>query len=448
MTQLRAAREGELSAALKEVARQEGIEAERLRELVAAGSVVLPANPGHSGLQPRGIGRELRVKVNANLGTSPAQTDLQAELEKLQVALEAGADTVMDLSTGGDLAAIRAAILERCPLPLGTVPIYEAVALTMERGGSSPADLDPELLFEVIERQAQQGIDFMTVHCGVTARGLQLLQDGRRLAGVVSRGGAFLAVWMLHHHRENLLYERFDELLAIARCHDVTLSLGDGLRPGCLADAGDAAQIEELVTLGALVERCRQADVQVMVEGPGHVPLDQIRAQVELEKTVCRGAPFYVLGPLVTDIAPGYDHISGAIGGALAAWAGADFLCYVTPAEHLGLPSAADVRAGVIAARIAAHAADIARGRPAARDPDDAMARARLALDWDQQTQLALDPPLVCASRQAWQEEHGEGEEADLCSMCGRFCAVRTAREAFPRRTSRDVRSGKGTSLP
>jgi len=441
MTQLQRARHGEVSAELEEIAGVESVAAEDLGRLVAEGSAVIPANPAHRGLRPRGIGRGLRVKVNANLGTSPAQSDLQTELEKLAVALEAGTDTVMDLSTGGDLDAVRAAILERCPLPLGTVPLYEAVVRTMQQRGKTPADLDPELFFEVVERQAEQGVDFMTVHCGVTVRGLELLADERRLAGIVSRGGAFLAAWMLRHRDENPLYERFDELLAIAARHDVTLSLGDGLRPGCLADAGDAAQIEELITQAELIERCQEAGVQVIVEGPGHVPMEQVRAQVELAKSVCRGAPFYVLGPLVTDVAPGYDHISGAIGGALAAWAGADFLCYVTPAEHLGLPSAGDVRAGVIASRIAAHAADIARGRPAAREPDDAMARARLALDWERQRELALDPVLVCERRGPWLSEHGEGEEADLCSMCDRFCAVRTAREAFAR-ASREEGSG------
>lgn len=431
MTQLQMARAGRLSTELAAVAEQEQLDSAQLRAAVAEGSVVIPANPSHRGLSPRGIGRGLRVKVNANLGTSPVQSEAHQELEKLQVAIEAGADTVMDLSTGGDLAAIRSSMLECCPLPLGTVPIYEAVAETVRDGTHTPADLEPELLFEVIERQAEQGVDFMTLHCGISQRGLELLRAQPRLAGIVSRGGAFLAAWMCRHGAENPLYERFDELLGMAKAHDLTLSLGDGLRPGCLADAGDAAQIEELIVLGELVERSRQAGVQVMVEGPGHVPLDQVRAQVELEKTICRGAPFYVLGPLVTDIAPGYDHISGAIGGALAAWAGADFLCYVTPAEHLGLPTAADVRAGVIASRIAAHAADIARRQPGSRAPDDAMAEARAALDWERQRQLALDPAIVSARRSEWDEGHRQREDADACSMCGRFCAVRTAREAL-----------------
>jgi len=431
MTQLERARNGEVTPEVLAVALDEAGDAEELRLRVAAGSVVIPANPGHTGLVPKGIGAGLRVKVNANVGTSPDLCDIDLEIAKLSTALAAGTDTVMDLSTGGDLASIRARMLALCPVPLGTVPIYEAAVEALDAGAESPAEIPDDALFGAISRHAEQGVDFVTVHCGVTRRALGLLrQQGRRL-GIVSRGGALLAARMLRSGEENPLYARFDDLLDIAHAHDVTLSLGDGLRPGCLADAGDQAQIEELVTLGELVRRARDAGVQVMVEGPGHVPMHQVRAQMEMQQTLCDGAPFYVLGPLVTDIAPGYDHIAGAIGGALAAWAGASFLCYVTPAEHLGLPSSEHVRAGVMASRIAAHAADIARGTGNARATDDAMAQARWELDWGRQADLALDP---CAVR-AWHlpcADNGApmGERA-ACSMCGRFCALKVSAEAL-----------------
>ncbi len=431
MTQYESARDGRTTSEMLAVAEAERLPVDEIRALVAAGKVVVPANPTHRGLSPRGIGGGLRVKVNANIGTSPDAVSLEAELAKLDAAVGAGADAVMDLSTGGNLAAIRQAILERCPVPLGTVPIYEAAAIAIERAGDITSGLTPDLLFEVIQRQAEQGVDFVTVHCGVTRRAVQLLLDQGRKLGIVSRGGSFLAAWMHEYGVENPLYTRYDDLLDIARAHDVTLSLGDGLRPGCLADAGDRAQLEELVTLGELVRRARAAGVQVMVEGPGHVPLDQVRTQMEIQKTVCEGAPFYVLGPLVTDIAPGYDHITSAIGGALAAWAGADFLCYVTPAEHLGLPEPEHVRQGVIASRIAAHAADIARGLPGARRVDDQMARARCQLDWKRQAELALDPRVVLEWR-ARREDAGQIVETDdPCSMCGHFCAVKVSSEAL-----------------
>lgn len=440
MTQVRDARQGVTSEAIDRVAVREGVAATDLRDLVGRGMVVVPANPLHEHLEPVGIGSGLRVKVNANIGTAPGGGGTEDELRKLHVARDAGADTVMDLSIDGDLQTLRAELLRQCPLPFGTVPLYEAASSAACTNGA-PERLSEDLLLEVVERQAKQGVDFMTVHCGLTQRALGLLRADTRRMGIVSRGGSLLAAWMIAHGKENPFYSRFDDLLAIARAHEVTLSLGDGLRPGCLADAGDAAQIEELVTLGELVRRARAAEVQVMVEGPGHVPLDQVRAHVTMQKTVCQQAPFYVLGPLVTDIAPGYDHIAGAIGGALAAWAGADFLCYITPAEHLGLPADEDVRAGVIAARIAAHAADVARGRAEARGRDDQMAAARWALDWERQSELALDPAVVRRWRAAWSETCGDMVDHAACSMCGAFCAVKTARKAFGMNADRPVQA-------
>lgn len=422
-TQKIKAERGELTPEMETVARAEGLRPEELMELVARGEVVIPANRNHRGLNPKGIGKGLRVKVNANLGTSTDHADLEEELAKLRLALEAGTDTVMDLSTGGDLDAIRRAILEHCPVPLGTVPIYQAAIEAAERKGGI-IFMTPEDIFAVIERQAADGVDFMTVHCGVTLATLERLRRQGRVTDIVSRGGAFLATWMLYHGKENPLYEGFDRLLEIARRHDVTLSLGDGLRPGSLADATDRAQIEELIVLGELVEEARRAGVQVMVEGPGHVPLDQVAANVLVQKRLCRDAPFYVLGPLVTDIAPGYDHIACAIGGALAAYYGADFLCYVTPAEHLRLPKPEDVREGVIAARIAAHAADLARGNKEAWKKDLEMSKARKALDWERQMELCIDP---VKARQLRSQRLPS--ERDVCTMCGKFCAIKLVKE-------------------
>lgn len=422
-TQKIKAERGELTPEMETVARAEGLRPEELMELVARGEVVIPANRNHRGLNPKGIGKGLRVKVNANLGTSTDHADLEEELAKLRLALEAGTDTVMDLSTGGDLDAIRRAILEHCPVPLGTVPIYQAAIEAAERKGGI-IFMTPDDIFAVIERQAADGVDFMTVHCGVTLATLERLRRQGRVTDIVSRGGAFLATWMLYHGKENPLYEGFDRLLEIARRHDVTLSLGDGLRPGSLADATDRAQIEELIVLGELVEEARRAGVQVMVEGPGHVPLDQVAANVLVQKRLCRDAPFYVLGPLVTDIAPGYDHIACAIGGALAAYYGADFLCYVTPAEHLRLPKPEDVREGVIAARIAAHAADLARGNKEAWKKDLEMSKARKALDWERQMELCIDP---VKARQLRSQRLPS--ERDVCTMCGKFCAIKLVKE-------------------
>jgi len=433
-TELVLAQRREVSPAVEAVAARERREPEFVRERVAAGRVVVPANRHHTSLSPMGIGRELSVKVNANLGTSSLSSGLVAELRKLEAAVGLGADTVMDLSTGGDVAGVRAAILARSGVPVGTVPIYEAACRVEDTN-----DLSAELLLAVIEAQARQGVDYMTIHAGVLRRHVPLAC--RRTLGIVSRGGAILARWMAVHGEENPLYARFDDVLAICREHDVTLSLGDGLRPGCLADASDEAQFAELDVLGELVQRSRRAGVQAMVEGPGHIPLDQIAMNMERERLVCDDAPFYVLGPVVTDCAPGYDHITSGIGAALAAMHGAAMLCYVTPKEHLGLPNARDVRDGVVAYRIAAHAADIARGIPGARDRDDAISRARAAFDWEGQFDLALDPARARELRAEAVAEQGAGAPAPgvaavpgrepYCTMCGpRFCSLRAFGDA------------------
>ena len=417
MTQLELAREGTLSPQMRAVAEKEGIDPETVREMVAEGFVVIPANINHKRLEPCGIGKALRTKVNANIGTSSDYGDVNTELEKLQAAASAQADTVMDLSTGGDISAIRCAIIDSTSLTLGTVPLYQAAIEAINKWGSIVA-MPVDHLFAVIQEQAEDGVDFMTVHCGVTLKAVSRLRQSPRVTDVVSRGGAFTIGWMLHNEQENPLYEFYDRLLDIARRYDVTLSLGDGLRPGSLADASDRPQIEELLTIGELVERSRAAGVQVMVEGPGHMPLDQIAANVQLEKLVCKGAPFYVLGPLVTDIGAGYDHITAAIGGAIAAAYGADYLCYVTPSEHLSLPDANDVREGVLATRLAAHAGDIVKGVKGALDWDLKMSLARKNLDWQEQMKLALDPGRATKAR-AQHDTSGSG-----CSMCGQYCAM------------------------
>jgi len=417
MTQLELAREGIISPQLKLVAQREEIEAEFIRQGVARGTIVIPANIKHLNLIPCGIGKGLSTKVNANIGTSSDFGNIGTELEKLQVAIDCGADTVMDLSTGGDISAIRQAIIASSPLPIGTVPIYQAGIEAIARRGAI-VKMTADDLFATIEEHARDGVDFITVHCGVTRSAIARLKQQGRVTDVVSRGGAFLIGWMLHNGRENPLYEHYDRLLEIAREFDVTLSLGDGMRPGSLADATDRAQVEELLTLGELVQRAQQAGVQVMVEGPGHLPLNQIEANIQLQKTICKGAPFYVLGPLVTDIAAGYDHITGAIGGAIAAAAGADFLCYVTPAEHLSLPGPEDVRQGVIASRVAAHAGDIVKGVKGAEEWDMKMSVARKQLDWEEQARLSLDPEL---SHQVHSRHTTAGA---TCSMCGEYCAM------------------------
>ena len=425
MTQRIKAQKGVVTKEMKRVAREEGISPERLREKIASGRVVIPANRNHRGVRPVGIGEGLRIKVNTNLGTSSDHVDLEEELKKLEVSIQAGTDAVMDLSTGGDIDAIRKEIIRHSPIPVGTVPIYEA-AIEAVKKRKTLAKMRVEDLFEVIERQAEEGVDFITVHCGVTRNTVERLRRTHRLLGVVSRGGSFLIEWMIYNGKENPLYEHFDRLLEIAKKCDVTLSLGDGLRPGCLADATDRPQVQETILLGELTERAWAEGVQVMIEGPGHVPLDQIEANVLLEKRLCRGAPFYVLGPLVTDISPGYDHITCAIGGAVAGKAGADFLCYVTPSEHLKLPSIEDVREGVIATRIAGHAADIARGNKIALERDIEMAKARMAFDWEKQIELSLDP-----DKAKRYHEQGKSGEKDVCTMCGEFCAIKRLKDFF-----------------
>jgi len=417
MTQLELARDGIVSPQMVRVAQREKVEAEFIRQGLLKGTIVIPANIKHSNLVPCGIGQGLKTKVNANIGTSSDFGNIDTELEKLRVAIDSGADTVMDLSTGGDISAIRRAIIAASPLSVGTVPIYQAGIEAIDRYDAI-VKMTADDLFAVIEEHARDGVDFITVHCGVTQSAIARLKQQGRVTDVVSRGGAFLIGWILYNERENPLYEYYDRLLEIAREFDVTLSLGDGMRPGSLADATDRAQVEELLIIGELVQRAQQAGVQVMVEGPGHLPLNQIETNVQLQKAICKGAPFYVLGPLVTDIAAGYDHITGAIGGAIAAAAGTDFLCYVTPAEHLSLPDPEDVRQGVIASRIAAHAGDIVKGVKDAEQWDREMSLARKRLDWEEQARLSLDPQ---RSRRVHSKHSSAGT---ACSMCGEYCAM------------------------
>jgi len=421
VTQMHQARNGVITDQMRHVAHAEHLDPELIRSEVASGRMIIPANVHHAHLKPIGIGAAARCKVNANIGSSSAASDLQQELRKLRVAIEHGADTVMDLSTGGDINAIRIAIIEESSVPIGTVPIYQAVA---EVG--SVEELSAQDLLDIVELQAKQGVDYMTVHAGVLKDVLPLTRQ--RVTGIVSRGGSILAHWMLVHGQENPLYTHFDDLLEICARHDVSLSLGDGLRPGCLADASDEAQFAELEVLGQLTLRAWERNVQVMIEGPGHIPIDQIEMNVRREVEACHGAPFYVLGPLVTDVAPGYDHITSAIGGALAGYYGAAMLCYVTPKEHLGLPDLEDVRQGLIACRIAAHAADVARGRPGVRNWDDELSRARFAFQWERQFELAIDPE---TARRMHDETLPDEcyKDAEYCSMCGPgFCSMRVSR--------------------
>ena len=420
MTQIEQARRGAITPEMEYVARREGLEPETIRAEVARGRMVIPANVEHlrQGLEPMGIGIKARCKINANIGNSAVTSDIDNELAKLKLAVELGADTVMDLSTGGNIDAIRKAIIAASPVPIGTVPIYQAVQQVKSVG-----DLTEALLLDMVEHQAKQGVDYMTLHAGILMEYLPL--TAHRVTGIVSRGGSLLAQWMVLHRKQNPLYTRFDDLCDIMRQYDVTWSLGDSLRPGCLADASDAAQFAELKTLGELTRRARERGCQVMVEGPGHIPMDQIAMNMEMEAVECDEAPFYVLGPLVTDIAPGYDHITSAIGAALAAWHGASMLCYVTPKEHLGLPEIEDVRQGVIAYKIAAHAADIARHRQGARDRDDALSRARYAFDWEEQFRLSLDPETARRMHDETLPQEAF-KTAAFCSMCGpKFCSMR-----------------------
>ncbi|RJP28404.1 MAG: phosphomethylpyrimidine synthase ThiC [Actinobacteria bacterium] len=418
-TLLEELRLGAVPPMVEELAAAEGMETGDLVDVLLDGTAVTPYNITRTMDKPCVVGGGSRIKVNANIGTSSDYTGMEDELVKVRAAVEAGADTVMDLSTGGPIDRVRDAVVAASPVPVGSVPIYQAAVRAQDEKGSIVA-MDPDDMFRAIEDHCASGVDFITVHCGVTGKVLEALKANPRVADIVSRGGAFLAGWILHHGEENPLYAGFDRLLDIARKYEVTLSLGDGLRPGCIEDASDAAQVAELVVLGELVKRCREAGVQCMVEGPGHIPLHQVEANIRMAKGITRGAPFYVLGPLVTDVAAGYDHIAAAMGGAIAAMAGADFLCYVTPREHLGLPTAEDVREGVIVTRIAAHAADIARGIPGARDWDLSMSRARKGLQWEEQLELALDP---VKARRLFGERQVEGEKA--CTMCGDFCAMR-----------------------
>ncbi|MEE9116590.1 MAG: phosphomethylpyrimidine synthase ThiC [Thermoplasmata archaeon] len=408
-----------LTPEIEAVAKDEKIDPERLRRLVSAGRVVIPSNPKHS---PKliGIGEGLKIKVNSNLGSSPDHINLEEELEKVRISVKYGADTVMDLSTGGDIDEIRRRILKETSVPLGSVPIYQAGLAAVRKG--SLVDMNEDDMFSGVEKHAKDGVDFMTVHCGVTKEGARLLRDSGRKLGVISRGGSWLVSWILHNDTENPLYSNYDYLLEMAKEYDFTISLGDGLRPGCIADATDAPQLHELIVLGELVKRAREADVQTMVEGPGHIPLNQIETNVQMEKSVCDGAPFYVLGPLPTDIATGYDHLAGAIGGALAGYYGADFLCYMTPAEHISLPTVEDVKEGVIGTKIAAHVADLALGR--GWEKDLKMAEARKALDWDEMFKLVFDPEAAKEKRKSMSPQL-----EDSCSMCGDVCAIRLANE-------------------
>jgi phosphomethylpyrimidine synthase len=422
-TMLEELRRGSVTPVLQKVAADERMELGDLAEALIKGTAVMPYNKRREMKSPRVIGGGSRIKVNANIGTSSDYVGMEEELLKLRAAVEAGADAVMDLSSWGPIDRVRDAVIANSPIPVGTVPIYQAALRSIDEKGSIVA-MTPDDMFRAIEDHCASGVDFITVHCGVTAGVLESLKANPRIADIVSRGGAFLAGWILHNGEENPLYSEFDRLLDIARRYEVTLSLGDGLRPGCIEDASDASQIAELVILGELVKRSREAGVQCMVEGPGHVPMHQVEANVRMAKAITRGAPFYVLGPLVTDVAAGYDHVASAIGGAIAAMNGADFLCYVTPREHLGLPTAEDVREGVIVTRIAAHAADIARGIPGAREWDLRMSKARKALRWGDQLRLALDP---VTARRLFGERQVEGEEA--CTMCGDLCAMRFVAE-------------------
>jgi phosphomethylpyrimidine synthase len=416
-TQMYYARKGIITGEMEYVAKRENLPVEAVRSEIARGRMIIPANINHGSLEPMCIGIASKCKINSNIGNSATTSNIQDELEKLHYSVKFGADTIMDLSTGGDIPRIRQAIIDESPIPVGTVPIYEALSRVRR-----VQDLTPEIMLEVIEEQAQQGVDYMTIHAGVLIQYVPLAAN--RITGIVSRGGSILAEWMVKNHRQNFLYERFEDICKIFQKYDVSFSLGDGLRPGSIADASDEAQFAELKTLGELTKIAWEHDVQVMIEGPGHIPLDQIQMQVEKEMELCYEAPFYTLGPLVTDIAPGYDHITSAIGAAMIGWHGASMLCYVTPKEHLGLPNREDVKQGIIAYKIAAHAADIARKRPGARDRDDELSRARYNFDWNRQFELSLDPEGARAMHDETLPEEGF-KEAHFCSMCGpKFCSM------------------------
>jgi phosphomethylpyrimidine synthase len=445
MTQLEAARAGQITPEMEYVAERESLTPEVIREEVATGRMVIPANTVHlaESLEPMCIGIAASCKINANIGNSAVTSDAETELDKLHTAVHFGSDTVMDLSTGHDIDQIRRNIIKASPVPIGTVPIYQM----LEELDGDMESMRPQHFLDMVEHQAKQGVDYMTIHCGVLLEHLHLTTE--RVTGIVSRGGSLIAKWMMAHRQQNPLYEHFDDLCDIMRQYDVTWSLGDGLRPGCLADASDAAQFAELDTLGELVKRSWDRGTQVMVEGPGHVPMDQIAMNVEKQIEICHGAPFYLLGPLVTDVAPGYDHITSAIGAAMAGWSGAAMLCYVTPKEHLGLPNKEDVRQGVIAYKIAAHAADVARQRPGARDRDDALSKARFEFDWNEQFRLSLDPETA-------QRFHDETlpqdtfKSAHFCSMCGpKYCSMKITEDIRAMESEGqlvEIETGKETS--
>lgn len=423
-TRIELARQGIITDEVKQVALDERIEPEQLSQDIAEGLTVISRNINHD-IKPMCIGKGLRTKINANIGTSKDRISLDDEMQKLDVLIKFGADAVMDLSTGGPIKDIRRLLMRKSTISVGTVPIYEAIAKAAEEKGSI-AKMSVDDLFSAIEGHAEEGVDFVTVHCGLTRRTIETLREDGRVLDIVSRGGAFLVEWMIYNDRENPLYEHYDRLLEMSRKYDLTLSLGDGARPGCLADATDRTQIDELLTLGELRDKAVEAGVQVIIEGPGHVPLNQIELNMKMQKEICKGAPFYVLGPLVTDIAMGYDHVAAAIGGAIAGAAGADFLCYVTPSEHIRLPSIEDVKEGVIVSKIAAHAADIAKGVKGAVDIDNEMARRRKALNWNGQIELSFDPEKI----KKWRAEVPP-TESEVCSMCGEFCAIKTVEEAL-----------------
>lgn len=423
-TQMEAARMGIVTPELEAVAKKENRSVEELLPLMASGKMVIPANVNHKSLDPNGVGSMLKTKINVNLGISRDCKDYDIEMKKVMRAVDLGAEAIMDLSSHGNTQPFRQKLCAECPAMIGTVPIYDSVIHYQRDLGT----LTAQDFIDVVRLHAQDGVDFVTLHCGITRKTIDQIKNGGRKMNIVSRGGSLVFAWMSMTGNENPFYEYYDEIVEICREYDVTISLGDACRPGCLADATDGCQIEELIMLGELTERAWKRDVQVMVEGPGHVPMDQIAANMKIQQTICKGAPFYVLGPLVTDIAPGYDHITAAIGGAIAAWNGAAFLCYVTPAEHLALPNVDDVHQGIIASKIAAHAADIAKGIPGARNQDDRMADARKALDWDAQWLEALDPEVAKEIRKSRMPEE---DHSDTCSMCGKFCAVRSMNKAL-----------------
>lgn len=423
-TQMDAARKGIITPQMQIVAKKEKMREEELRELVAQGKVAIPANVGHTSLDPEGVGSMLRTKINVNLGVSRDCKDYDVEMEKVLSAVDLGAEAIMDLSSHGNTQPFRQKLTSECPAMIGTVPVYDSVIHYQRDLGT----LTAQDFIDVVELHAKDGVDFVTLHCGITRKTIDQIKRHKRKMNIVSRGGSLVFAWMSMTGQENPFYEYYDQILDICEKYDVTISLGDACRPGCLADASDVCQIEELVRLGELTKRAWDHNVQVMVEGPGHVPLDQVAANMKIQQQICMGAPFYVLGPLVTDIAPGYDHITAAIGGAVAAMSGAAFLCYVTSAEHLALPNVEDTKQGIIASKIAAHAADIAKGIPGARDIDDKMADARRVLDWDAQFACALDPKTAKAIRDS---RLPEDDHSDTCSMCGKFCAVRSMNKAL-----------------